>query len=259
VKSGLKDEFSLEAKVYDRIWGTYDYDVDVRFLDELFREHGCRKVIDVGCGTGNHALRLSKIGYHVTGVDVSPAMLEKARAKDKEGSVRFLQGDMKKLDRAISVGEKFDAAICLGTAFSHLLTNKNVQAFLRALHGMLRKKGLFIFDARNAKKISEDHLNKLLVHDALNEDKLQMLFLNYNIRDPRNRNVIIWKPIYLVNEDGKVDLQIREHKLRWFQSARLRKLLTDNRFRIIEQYSSPNKEAFNEDEHTTIWFVTVAK
>jgi ubiquinone/menaquinone biosynthesis C-methylase UbiE len=216
VKSGLRGEFSFEAKIYDKIWGAYDYDVDVRFLDELFRKHDCRSVIDVGCGTGNHALRLSKMSYQVTGIDVSPAMLEKARAKDKKGNVRFLQGDMKKLDSAIPMSEKFDAAICLGTVFFHLLTNKDVQTFLKALHGMLRKKGLFIFDARNAKKISEDHLNKLLVHDVLTEDKLQMLFLNYNIRDLRNRNVIVWKPLYLMNENGKLDLQIREHKLRWF-------------------------------------------
>lgn len=259
VKSSLKDEFSLEARIYDKIWGTYDYNTDVKLLNELFQEHGCKKIIDVGCGTGNHALGLSKLGYEVTGVDVSPAMLEKARAKDSKGKVRFIQGDMKKLHEAVPQGERFDAAICLGIASSHLLTNKDTWSFLRTMHGVLKRNGLFIFDARNAKKISEDHLNKLLVHDILKEDDLQLLSLNYNTRDPRNGSIIIWKPIYLINENGKVDLQIREHKLRWFDLKKLRKLLTDNRFRIINEYSSPTKEGFSEDEHATIWLVTIAK
>jgi ubiquinone/menaquinone biosynthesis C-methylase UbiE len=92
----LKDEFSFEARIYDKIWGKNDYSIDVKFLDEMFRECGCKKIIDIGCGTGNHALRLSKLGYAVTGVDVSSAMLEKARAKDKKGKVRFVNGDIEK-------------------------------------------------------------------------------------------------------------------------------------------------------------------
>lgn len=83
----MKDEYELEAEFYDRIWGKHDYDADARLLDELFREHGCRRIIDVGCGTGNHALRLSDLKYKVTGVDISPVMLRIARGKDREGKI----------------------------------------------------------------------------------------------------------------------------------------------------------------------------
>ncbi len=78
----MKDVFSLEAKLYDKIWGRYDYDSDVEFLDVLFKDYRCKRVIDIGCGTGGHALRLSGRGYDVTGVDLSPAMLKIARGKD---------------------------------------------------------------------------------------------------------------------------------------------------------------------------------
>jgi hypothetical protein len=40
----LKDVFNLEAKLYDRIWGSHDYDVD--FLDALLRDYGCKRIID---------------------------------------------------------------------------------------------------------------------------------------------------------------------------------------------------------------------
>jgi ubiquinone/menaquinone biosynthesis C-methylase UbiE len=94
----LKDEFSLEARIYDKIWGQADYDSDVKFLDELFKKHNCKRIIDVACGTGNHALRLSEIVYEVTGVDISPAVIERAKEKDRQAKVRLVQGDMKKLD-----------------------------------------------------------------------------------------------------------------------------------------------------------------
>jgi len=255
----MKDEFSLEARFYDKIWGKHDYDADVKFLVGFFRKYHCRNVIDIGCGTGNHALRLSKLGYEVTGVDVSPTMLEIAKAKDKEAKIRFLQGDVKKLERVIPKDQRFDAAICLGQVFSHLMTDKDVQVFLKRLHEILKRNSLFVFSARNAKKINEECLNKLRLDHMLNEEKLQLLILAHNRRDSQDPNIIVWNPIYLIKENSKVDLQIREHKLRWFEFSTLKKMITENGFKIVTIHSGPIKEKFKKDEHTDMWFVTTAK
>jgi ubiquinone/menaquinone biosynthesis C-methylase UbiE len=255
----LRDEFSLEARIYDKVWGQADYDSDVKFLDELFKKHRCKRIIDVACGTGNHALKLSKIGYDVTGLDIGSGMIERAKAKDKEAKVKFVLGDMRKLDKFALKDQRFDAAICLGVATCHLTTNLHVRAFLKGLHGLLRKKGLLVFDARNAEKISEDYLNKLTVEHTITEDDLQLLLLAYSTRDLRDRNTIVWRPIYLMNENGKVDFQIREHKLRWFQPSTLKKLLTENGFEIIGQYAGPNKDVLEECKRATMWFLTAVK
>jgi len=254
----IKDVFSLEAKLYDRIWGRYDYDSDVDFLDALFRDYGCKRIIDIGCGTGGHSLRLSMKGYDVTGLDLSPAMLKIAREKDKAANVRFIQGDMRKLNR-LAFGKKFDAAICLGQTFSHLLTNKDVEAFLDGLCIVLKKNGLFIFNARNAKKIREEYLDKLLLDHMIIEEKLQVVMLAYNTRWVKNRDVIVWRPIYLIKEDDRMDMQIREHKLRRFHFQELRRMLAEKGFRIKAAYSGITKEEFREDEHETMWFITVVK
>jgi len=255
----MKDEFSLEARFYDKIWGRHDYDADVRFLDGFFRKYHCKSVIDVGCGTGNHALRLSKLGYQITGVDVSPTMLKIAKMKDEEEKIRFVRGDMKKLEKVVSKGQRFDAAICLGQVFSHLMTDKDVQAFFSRLHKILKQNGLFVFSARNAKKINEEYLNKLRLDHVVNEGKLQLLVLAHNKRDLENPNIIMWNPIYLLKENNKVDLQIREHKLRWFEFSTLKGIVKENGFKIIATYSGPVKEKFKENEHTNMWFVTIAK
>ena len=255
----MEDEFSLEARFYDKIWGKYDYDSDVKFLDDLLKEHRCRSVIDVGCGTGNHSLRLSRLGYEVVGVDISPMMLKIAKGKDKEAKVRFVQGDMRKLADIIPKGKRFDAAICLGQAFSSMITNRDVDALFHGLHKMLRKNGLFIFSTRNAKMIREEYLNTIRLDHTLVEERLQLLILVYNTRDPRNRNVIVWRPIFLLKENDKVDFQMREHRLRWIYFSVLKKLLAKDNFKIVSTYSGNMKERFDEDEHANMWFVTTAK
>jgi ubiquinone/menaquinone biosynthesis C-methylase UbiE len=255
----MEDEFSLEARFYDKIWGKYDYNSDVKFLDDLFKEHRCRSIIDVGCGTGNHALRLSKLGYEVVGVDISPTMLRIAKEKGKEAKVRFIQGDMKKLEKIIPENRRFDAAICLGQAFSSMITNMDVHAFFHGIHKILRKNGLFVFGARNTKMIKEEYLNTIRLDHTLVEKRLQLLVLVYNTRDSRNRNVIVWRPIFLMKENDKVDFQIREHKLRWNYYSELKKMLTEDNFTLLATYSGNTKEKFDENEHANMWFVTTAK
>jgi len=254
----MENEFNLEAKFYDKTWGKYDYDSDIEFLDNLFKENDCKSVIDVGCGTGNHALILSRLGYEVTAVDISSSMIKKAKEKDREARIQFLRGDMRELERVVPPGQKFDAAICLGQTFCNLITNRDIQRFFKGLHKVLKRNGLFIFNARNARKISEDYLNKLLLDHMIIEEKLQLLLLFYNTRHPQNRNVIIWRPIYLMKENDKVDLQLREHKLRWFDFSRLKKMLIKNGFKITAIYSGTTKEEFKEDKHREMWFITIA-
>jgi len=102
---------------------------------------------------------------------------------------------------------------------------------MKNIHKILKQNGLFVFSARNAKKINEEYLNKLRLDHMLNEEKLQLLMLGHNIRDSQDPNTIVWNPIYLIKENNKVDLQIREHKLRWFEFSTLKKIITKKRLR----------------------------
>jgi SAM-dependent methyltransferase len=254
-----KDEFSLEAELYDRIWGSYDYDTDVKFLADLFQKHHCTNIVDIGCGTGNHALKLSTKRYAVTGIDISPTMLKMARNKDQESKVRFVRADMKALGSVVPKGERFDAAISLGQVVSHLHTDREVVAFLTSVAAILRKRGLLVLSAMNAAKINDEYLNRLLLDHVINEEKIQVAAFAQNIRDDKDPNTIIWKPIYLIKQGGKLDLQMREHSLRWFKFSDLKEILTKQGFKIEKVLSGPLSERFNEKLHTQMWFVATAQ
>jgi malonyl-CoA O-methyltransferase len=85
---------------YDRWSEVYDAGnnallvVEEPVVDDLLGEISGRSVLDLGTGTGRHAIRLAAAGAQVTAVDLSPGMLAKAQAKEGAETVTWLQHDM---------------------------------------------------------------------------------------------------------------------------------------------------------------------
>ena len=72
------------ADAYDILYKDKDYVEECGLIDRFLKTYGnrpVRNVLDLGCGTGNHALPLAQLGYEIVGVDRSKGMLESARKK----------------------------------------------------------------------------------------------------------------------------------------------------------------------------------
>ena len=71
------------------------------------------RVLDVGCGTGEHALMAAQAGLDATGIDIAPTAIRLAGAKAEERGMttRFLVGDALELDE---LGEQFDSVLDCG-------------------------------------------------------------------------------------------------------------------------------------------------
>lgn len=113
-------------------------------LQALLDERGLAgsKLLDAGCGTGTLALALAKKGCRVTGVDRSTALLEVARRKDTERSVRWLHGDITTLD----LGETFDVITSVADVLNHLETLDAWGRAFRSFAAHLRPGGYLLFD-----------------------------------------------------------------------------------------------------------------
>ena len=101
--------FDGHAPRYDENVFTRNTMAEVDFLIEALElSPGC-SILDVGCGTGRHAVELARRGFVVTGIDLSPGMLEQARAKAEAAgvTVTFRQADA----TAFTVDEPLDVAI----------------------------------------------------------------------------------------------------------------------------------------------------
>ena len=76
--------FGSYAQFYDSFYRDKDYAGECDFLEQMFSRHATatvREILDLGCGTGGHVLRLLERGYDVSGVDRSEEMLASARHK----------------------------------------------------------------------------------------------------------------------------------------------------------------------------------
>ncbi len=110
----MDDEFStkrLTSKAYDRwarIWNLARhvngavYETTLQCLNERHQ-----RILDVGCGTGLMNARLAASGRRVLGVDISPAMLERAR-QERGPLNEYVQGDAERLPAA---NQSFDAVV----------------------------------------------------------------------------------------------------------------------------------------------------
>lgn len=135
------------AGEYDALYGTKDYAAECDVVEELVRRHAARPardLLDLGCGTGTHALTFAQRGYVVTGADRSPAMLERARAKADaaRATVELVSGDI----RTLRLGRTFDAVVMLFAVLGYQTHDADVAAAMRTVAAHLRPGGLFVCD-----------------------------------------------------------------------------------------------------------------
>lgn len=140
------------AAAYDALYATKDYDAECRFLHDAFERYcgkSIARVLDLGCGTGGHALRLAAGGLEVTGIDRSEAMIAIAREKlaafidvEARARVRYQVGD---IVEARAQGE-FDAAVMMFAVLGYVTDTARLAALLKNVRSQLRLGGLFIAD-----------------------------------------------------------------------------------------------------------------
>lgn len=117
--------------------------IEIDFLQRALRLQSGERVLDVPCGFGRHSLELAARGFRPTGVDVSPEMIQEARAGAASAglTIDWRMADM----RDLAWASEFDAAFCFGNAFGYL-DSDGTQEFLRAVSRALKPGGRFALD-----------------------------------------------------------------------------------------------------------------
>lgn len=135
------------ADYYDTLYGYKNYFKESSFLNKLFKKYFKKKklsILDVGCGTGSHALILAKFGHKVTGVDLSDKMIKVAKKKAKESKIKvdFKKGDARKTN----LKKKFDVVLLMFNVIGYQLKNEEVASVFKTAGRHLKKGGLLVFD-----------------------------------------------------------------------------------------------------------------
>lgn len=135
---------SGSEKYYDDIYSTMgkDYVAESNKLQEFIQKYKLSNgnaLLDVACGTGNHAGLLSKY-YRVEGTDSNANMLKVAH--QKHPAIRFTQADMRNFD----LGRRFDIVTCLFSAIGYMKTRAELEKAIKSMSRHLLPGGVLLVE-----------------------------------------------------------------------------------------------------------------
>lgn len=192
----MTENFNHYSKYYDLLYADKDYKREVKYVLNLIAQNTklpIKSILELGCGTGIHAVGLAKDGFYVHGVDMSSEMLSLAKIRaEKEGcadSLTFVLGDA----RNFRVEKNFDAIISLFHVLSYQTNDADLDAMINTASCHLKQDGIFVFDfwygpavlwqrpASRVKKLSNKNVEITRFADSRLWDEANAVDVNYSI------------------------------------------------------------------------------
>jgi SAM-dependent methyltransferase len=185
--------FNVSAEFYDLIYSTFkDYVGEAARIASLLRQLNpeCKTVLDVACGTGEHARLLATHGFVVDGLDLDPALVRIAEQKHRAG--RFFVADMSNFH----LPYQYNAVLCLFSSIGYLRTLDRVRRALTCFRDHLTTAGVIIVEpwfapgmldpARVARHTGEANgIRVSRVSRTEIEETISRLYFDYEITDAR--------------------------------------------------------------------------
>lgn len=199
------------------------------------------KLLDLACGKGRHSITMNKLGYNVLGVDLSDNSISFAKQFENE-SLKFAVQDM----REIIPNVQFDGIFNLFTSFGYFDAIEDNVKVLKAVHHMLKHRGLLVIDFMNATKV---------IRHLVKEEEKTIDGIEFSIRREVNENHI-FKHIS-INDNGS-----SSHYSERVQAISLTdfdELLSLTGFDLISTFGDFNLNPFNEGNSDRLIIVAQKK
>lgn len=165
--------FKDYASYYDLINSDKDYASEIEFREKILKMFATRvkSILELGCGTGSHLIRLANRGYKVLGVDISAEMVQVGRAKLHKAGVAkenadILIGDIRNID----LKREFDVVQCSFHVMSYMTTHQDLVDLFSSAQRHLKIGGCFIFDfwfSSAVKHIGASSRSKTIMNDEI--------------------------------------------------------------------------------------------
>jgi glycine/sarcosine N-methyltransferase len=207
------------------------------FLRGLLPASG--RVLDLGCGTGEHSRFLASKGYDVTGIDSSPAMLAKAVEAALPVNLRFLPGDI--ADVAALTTGSFEAAICVGNTLPHLTEDSALRRLLGGLRMRLRPGAPLLLQVLNYERILGKGIRSLPLNFR-GEDEAGGEIVFLRVMTPLGGGRLVFTPTTLrYRPQGDPPIEVvtsRNVELRAWTHPELDAALREAGFETVESYGT---------------------
>lgn len=190
------------AKWFEYLNDDCDYENWSQYLIMQLKNYPLATGLDVGCGGGWFTRAFQKQGYQMTGMDISPEMLDFAQEEALRKGIKseYILGDI----TASKPQKKFDFVTAINDCFNYIPKTK-IEKAVKNVYNALKKGGVFLFDISAKHKFEEKIANTVCADDR--EDVTYLAF-NHMDKDEVTMDVTL----FVKRSDGTFDRYDEMHK-----------------------------------------------
>lgn len=238
------------AQLYDQFLPYRDRPDLNFFIQEAVESGG--PVLEIGCGTGRVLLPTARAGISITGLDVSPHMLDVCRHAledeplDVQQKVTLVEEDMRSFD----LGKSFALVTSPFRPFQHLLTVEDQLRCLASVRRHLVPGGIFILDIFNPSltSLTADNLGQEIDEKApfTTPDGTQVRRSSkITSRDYHNQIQDVELIYYLTHPDGREERLVHAFPMRYLFRFEAEHLLSRAGFEVVDLFADFNRASHN--------------
>jgi SAM-dependent methyltransferase len=217
----------------------------INFIKNILEPPGL--ILDLACGTGRHLIPLSKQGFSLIGLDLSPELLRIAKSQWNQAQV--VLADMRFLPFKHEV---FAAVISMDTSFGYLPSELDDLLSLKDVKYSLKKGGVLVVDVFN-----RQHLTKKYNGQSQSKEKeYPSFFLLQNRSVTANGGKLCDK--WTVREKSDGQIRVFQHIARLYKRSQLQELLENAGFILNKVCGNYGNQEFHSDSSRLI-IVALAK
>lgn len=242
------------AKMYDALMDDVNYQEWADYIDTMLQKNGCpgKRLLDLGCGTGNISIPLAQKGYQVTGVDLSAEMLDIARSKSEAAGlvIDWQHQDLTELQLLDDAGTEpvFDAIIATFDVFNHLTSPEDLQLLFHSLNPFLADEGILLFDVQTPYKLQEYLGNHIF---TLHRDDIEYIWENHF--DEESQICTMDITFFVRQENGLYQRETMCQEERVYDLELLQMWLKYSDFELIGVYGELSDEKLQPEAHRAVF------
>lgn len=225
----MKDNFRAYSKYYDLLYRDKNYQEESRYVADILRNNdpSVKTILELGCGSGSHALFLCEDGFDVTGIDRSVDMVAAARKKNISG-FKPVQGDISEFH----IDQKFDACIALFHVISYLTGNQSLINCFKLTNAHLKNNGLFLFDVWYSPAVYSQKPEIRI--KRLEDDKIMVTRIAEPVMHHQRNVVDVSFEVSVINKEDAFSETIKEkHPMRHFSIPEIELLANHTGFEVV--------------------------
>ncbi len=226
----MNQPFQKYSDYYDLLYSNKNYEEEVSYIKRLIDKNynNSKLMLELGSGTGNHAVYFSKFQYEICGIDLSKTMVDISKNKNIPNA-KFNVSDISNFQFDI----KFDVCISLFHVISYITDLDILTKVFNNVYASLKPGGIFIFDCWNKPAVMQDPPS--IRKSSFENERLKVERTAFPENDFINSITKIVFELNIFDKRNNLDHKETEiHEMRFFSEDEINVVSNKSNFKVLD-------------------------